>query len=184
MSFWIEPEPTTRYVKPLPCPYCGCRPEVERRTDKAFHPRFVAYHPLDMLPPQCEGADYEGDGRGTPSQAIRDWNRWAIRARGRKKTMDVEQAISDWIVELDDALQHIDLGLHAMDLPDGRIMPYRVDARDEPVRRYDDLTARLSVDDEGDVEAAYHGMLLIEPTVLAAFWAGRIRDKEIGSERN
>lgn len=74
-------------IKPLPCPYCGRPPVIDRYRIRKFRPRFLAYH---VYAPHHECVASEDYDTLSPryvtsiSEAIKDWNRWAIGARGRE----------------------------------------------------------------------------------------------------
>ncbi|NMM98110.1 hypothetical protein [Bifidobacterium olomucense] len=74
-------------VKPLPCPYCGEMPLISRWRFRRMRPKYCAYHPPRMLPPQCLGLDDYNEISNdvySVSEAILDWNHWAVCARQRE----------------------------------------------------------------------------------------------------
>ncbi|MBT1162811.1 hypothetical protein [Bifidobacterium sp. SO1] len=83
--------------------------------------------------------------------------------------------IAEWLTVLDDALQRFDPCLQEMDFPDNRIMPHQTDEDGMPVERFDDLTARLHVSDDGVIEADYRGERYAVPDRLAEAWVNRIK---------
>lgn len=67
----------------IPCPYCGRRPRIARHQSKARAPVFLADHL--GAPPECATLFWFDSGgmahwRCRPSQAIADWNLWALCA--------------------------------------------------------------------------------------------------------
>lgn len=84
-----------------------------------------------------------------------------------------EELASDWIVRLDDAMHALDPTLGVIDFEE-RLMPARFDDG-EPVERYDQLAARLFVDEPG-AGAVLRGETYREPDALARAWMAMLRE--------
>lgn len=87
----------------------------------------------------------------------------------------MEDRIAAWIVRLDDALRALDSTLGVLDFG-YRLMPVRFD-KDEPMERYDRLTAILAVDG-GDVAALFRDEMYRGPEALARAMARGVAEDE------
>ncbi|MBT1164649.1 hypothetical protein [Bifidobacterium felsineum] len=79
--------------KPLPCVWCGRKPDIVRINRKAFRPWFAAVHP--NVP--CEGMLQGEPLFRSPSNAIGEWNRWMTRRRPYAAIPVPKRVRYDWV---------------------------------------------------------------------------------------
>lgn len=89
-------------------------------------------------------------------------------------SVDRETAISDWLFDLGSALQAYDPTLCELDFYD-RVMPARLHRDGIPVERYDQYTATVDVNVNGQVVATFDGLTFTDPQALAQEWVKRIQ---------